>query len=585
MPANGQFPRMYLKVGGADAQVAVMEDVISIEVDSSLTLPDMFSIHLRDPQKRWVDDKTFSLGGGVEILAKNGGEEMKVIVGEITAVEPVFSPHGGPTVMVRGFDKSHRLNRGRKTASFVQMKDGDIVKKIAQNAGLKSKVDPTRQVHEYVLQDNKTDWEFLISRAQRIGYRVLVREDTLHFAEAPQVNGETPTITWDQDLVEFNGRLTTSLQVSEVRVQGWDPDKQQQIVGKASRSRDVPKIGERRQGGQAAEDAFGLTTKEIVVNRPVTTQGEADDLAQSICDEIGQGFIQAECVCYGNPAVQAGATVKLEELGDRFSGTYRVTHALHRYDASSYMTEFTVGGRHATTIGELLSAKSGRGGSHSPTLGVVTNNDDPKGLGRVKVKIPSLKDGEESAWARLVVPGGGKKRGFQWLPEVGDEVLVLFEHEDIHRPLVVGGLWSDKNPSPEPSKSCLGSKGEVNDHRLVSRTGMKLVIGDDSKDQAIAILNPGDDIYVKVSETDSLVEISSKGDVKIRTDGEVSIQSKGKLAIKGSEVEIKSDGKLALQGAQTQIKSNANMDIEAGAMMKTQAGAIFTIKGALVQIN
>ena len=114
---------------------------------------------------------------------------------------------------------------------------------------------------------------------------------------------------------------------------------------------------------------------------------------------------------------------------------------------------------------------------------------------------------------------------------------------------------------------------------------MKLVIGDDDNDKTIAILNPGDDIFVKVSETDSLVEISSTGDVKIRTDGEVAIQATGKLAIKGSEVEIKSDGKLAIQGAQAEIKSNANMDIEAGAMMNTKAGANFTIKGAIVQIN
>jgi phage protein D len=356
-------PRIYLKIDGSDASEEVMDNVISIEVDDSLTLPDMFAIHLKDPNLKWIDADSFSLGKSVEISAKNGRAETKLILGEITGIEPHLNPATGPTLILRGYDKSHRLNRGKKTSSFVQMTDGDIAKKIAQNAGLKSKVDPTRQVHEYVLQENQTDWEFLISRAQRIGYHVLVKDGVLHFVKAPDGGGQAPILEWAVDLSQFNARLSTIHQVSEVVVQGWDPDRQQQIVGRATQARDIPQIGESRQGGEAAKDAFGVEAKEIIVNRPVATQAEADALAQSICDEIGQGFIEAECVCFGNPAVQAGAMVELQGLGDRFSGNYRITHALHRYDASGYTTEFTIGGRHATTIAELLSSRNGSNGS------------------------------------------------------------------------------------------------------------------------------------------------------------------------------------------------------------------------------
>ena len=67
-------------------------------------------------------------------------------------------------------------------------------------------------------------------------------------------------------------------------------------------------------------------------------------------------------------------------------------------------------------------------------MGNVTNNKDPEGWGRVKVKFPTLTEEHESNWARVVALGAAKQRGFDCLPEVNDEVLVGFEHGDIHRP-------------------------------------------------------------------------------------------------------------------------------------------------------
>jgi len=59
---------------------------------------------------------------------------------------------------------------------------------------------------------------------------------------------------------------------------------------------------------------------------------------------------------------------------------------------------------------------------------IVTNNKDPDGLGRVKLKLPWMADAAESDWARVVTPMAGAGRGFYCLPEVDDEVLVAFEH-------------------------------------------------------------------------------------------------------------------------------------------------------------
>lgn len=81
-------------------------------------------------------------------------------------------------------------------------------------------------------------------------------------------------------------------------------------------------------------------------------------------------------------------------------------------------------------------------------IGVVTNNTDPDGLGRVKLKFPWLSDIDESTWTRIVMPMAGKDRGLHFLPEVGDEVLVAFNQGNVHDPYILGALWSKTDRPP-----------------------------------------------------------------------------------------------------------------------------------------
>jgi len=99
-------------------------------------------------------------------------------------------------------------------------------------------------------------------------------------------------------------------------------------------------------------------------------------------------------------------------------------------------------------------------------MAIVTNNKDPDGLGRVKVKLPWLDDGFESDWARVVTAMAGAGRGLYWLPEVNDEVLVAFEHGRLDSLYVLGGLWNGKDKPPENNQD-----GKNNVRALKSRSG------------------------------------------------------------------------------------------------------------------
>ena len=146
------------------------------------------------------------------------------------------------------------------------------------------------------------------------------------------------------------------------------------------------------------------------------------------------------------PEIKAGRTIKLEALGRRFSGTYYITSVTHRYTPSGLISNFNVRGTRTGLLTEnLVPSQEREQRWFGVVIGVVTNTDDPEDVGRVKVKFPWLSEDVESNWCRVLGIGAGNKAGFYVMPEVGDEVVVSFEHGSISFPVVLGGLWNGNN--------------------------------------------------------------------------------------------------------------------------------------------
>src|SRR6185437_9692758 len=173
--------QFYVTVDGMDAAtvLALMGDLLEITVENSMHLPDVATLVLHDTQLKWVDDARLEPGKGVKISAKSEQAEQPLFDGEIIELEPDFGAAANRLV-IRAFDRLHRLARGRYVRSFVNVTDGDLVSKIAQEQGLHADVGPTSQVYPYVLQNNQTNLEFLQARAKALGYLVFVDEKTLH---------------------------------------------------------------------------------------------------------------------------------------------------------------------------------------------------------------------------------------------------------------------------------------------------------------------------------------------------------------------------------------------------------------------
>jgi len=568
MPQQRLLSHIFIRVNGSDLDSSAMDDLTRVVVDSSLHLPDMFELQVHDEQVSWIDQGPFTLGAEVEIGARveDSGQEEKLIVGEITALEPEYGRGTQAMLTVRGYDRSHRLHRGTHTQAFTQVTDSDLANRIAQEAGLRADVDSTSQVYEHVLQDNQTHMAFLCERAERIGYQVYTRERTLYFKQGgSSPSGNTVRLEWGDQLITFRPRLTLSEQVDEVVVKGWDPKNKTEITGSATSSQASPQIGESQSGGQLANSAFGAG-KTVVVNRPVTSQSDADALAQAIYDEINGHFCEAKGECYGVPALKAGSSVDLSSLGRKLSGTYYVTAATHTYSADGdYLTEFTVSGRRPETLQRLLADQPKDGPSHwgGVVSAVVTNSNDPDDQGRVKCKYPWMSNDVETGWARVMGIGAGNERGFYCLPEVNDEVLVAFEHGDVNRPIVIGGIWNGVAKPTVPASEAI-QNGNVHTRAFKTRSGHVLTFVDDSEGK---------------------VELETAGGHKLTMDDQnqvVQVETNGGIVFKlddgNSSVTLQCNGPLS-------IEANQNIDIKAGANMNIEATGQLKIKGAMIDLN
>src|SRR5262245_15239226 len=182
MPAKGFTNQLIVAVEGnpLPADVAVL--LVHGLVDDSRVLPDLFELRFRDNDHVVLDKAAIRIGSKIKLSASsNEDNTVPLLDGEVTALEKEFDNTGTFTV-VRGLDKSHRLTRGRRVASYQQMTVSDVVKKVAQNAGLQvGQIDPTTAVHKQFSQGNLTDWAFLKKLAADVGAGIAVVDGKLEF--------------------------------------------------------------------------------------------------------------------------------------------------------------------------------------------------------------------------------------------------------------------------------------------------------------------------------------------------------------------------------------------------------------------
>lgn len=602
-------PNAEIKVGGSPIGEALKARRSRVEVEDHLILPDTFAVYFHDPRHADPDDRQRGSGS---LLSQNGieiGSEVSISVapapkddqenppveqlieGEVTTIEACYDEVNSYLV-VRGYDKTHRLHRGRKTKAYVQNRDGDLVNEAAGAAGLSAgTVDDPGTQREHLARLNLTDWELLQARAKLTGREALAKEGKLDYrtpteasgAPSPSAPAGTNPIVrkYPTDLLSFNPRVTAP-QYAKVEVRGWDPVKKEAVkpnqVDVTSASASL--------NGQPADLAGVFGTGVYVHPTPFASAQEASDAAAALAEQIGSTFAEADGIARGHPELKAGTAITVEGVSDEFKGKWTITSSRHvlSWEAGAeepYVTHLEMSGRQDRSLMGLTSAvESSKGASSSGTtihgvnIGVVTDANDPDNRGRVKIELPWLSDDFVSDWARVAQPGAGDKRGMVALPEVGDEVLVAFQMGDPRFPYVIGNLYNGKDqPSATEGDPLTRDSGQMALEGYVSRTGHRLVYQD--KDDFVLLRTGPDDGSAKY-----LLKLDKKNKV-------IEVTSDGKITIKGvDDITIKGDANIKVESGQNlDGKAGGNVKIEATGTMDLKAGGNLTIKGAMVKVE
>jgi len=349
MPSNNAssslIPSSKIIINGNPISWETKTDFISVSISEDLDAPSMFNLkvytwNLIAQKMTWVDSDLFEIGNKVEIRIGYDQDLKTVIFGEITGLEPEFPQGSTPILTIRGHDLRHRLLRGHQTKSFLKMKDSDIARQIAQTRGLTAKVTDSKVKLEYVLQHNQTDWEFLKTRGDRIGYEVAIEGKDLYFRPHQNDQSKILDLTYGENLLEFFPRLSSLAQVEQVEVRGWIPKDKKTVISQAGAGKESSKMAGTKTGSQIVQ-TFGKSTNTIV-DRPVSSKAEADQIALGKFQDLGIAYITAEGSCQGIADLRAGKVVKIIGVGKRFSGLYYVNTTEHTYSPEQgYQTLFT----------------------------------------------------------------------------------------------------------------------------------------------------------------------------------------------------------------------------------------------------
>jgi phage protein D len=388
-------PAFDIKIKGIDLPKETRKDVIDVRYSDSIDQIDSFEITVNNWDAEQRDFKYTGSARGTRDGARSTlfdpGQEIEIwmgyftpiaavkeqkdepeplrlmLVGIITSLTPSFPATGQSTLKVRGQNVLRKLitkqetyvyEKARDSAIAKKNRDSDIAEKIGQRGNLKigsltipvktdSEAKGQEQENEHVLQDNQYDILFLLQRAHRNGYDVLLKYESkekepqpfLYFGPSTKEPRVSYILEWGKSLIQFQPTLTTTRQVHEVTVRGWNALKKKPIEITVNRGQLKTRGLRDQQKLQKIEDGF-KERKEIIVDQPFRDEREAKRYAMDRLERLSKDMVTGRGSTVGIPDLRAGSIVELRGLGTTFDGNYFIKTTTHTIGTGGYTTEF-----------------------------------------------------------------------------------------------------------------------------------------------------------------------------------------------------------------------------------------------------
>jgi phage protein D len=281
-------------------------------------------------------------GKDIAIQLGPSDQAMQVFAGRITGMEADYPQQGGGQILVLAEDKLQTLRMTRRTRSFEDVSDEDVIQQIASEHSLTPQLNLNGPTYKVLTQVNQSDLAFIRERARSINAELWVQDSTLYARSRADRNGGTIDLSYGVNLLSFTVLADLAQQCSELGVAGWDVENKDGIEESAEESAISAELNSDSSGSSILQQAFAARKERIVHTVPFTVE-EARAVAQARYRERARRFVTGTGLADGDGHIRVGSTLNLSRLGSLFNGKYYVVRVRHSYDRTyGFRTEFDV---------------------------------------------------------------------------------------------------------------------------------------------------------------------------------------------------------------------------------------------------
>lgn len=550
------------------------------EITLDIQAIEAYGVEIPEASKDWVGKKVIMDFGGT------------IFVGVATMVGLHRSGGTHGNIKVTGYSSTFLLESDHTCASWCNKSLSDIVKELTDKAGVQALVNPeTKSKLEYECQYEETNFRFIQRLARQYQEWLYYDGQNLVFGK-PQA-GSTTKLTYGEELSVLD--VCSQALARPIKGSSYHSVNDQTYNGQSPDTA----AGQNTLGQAAFDSSLALFTAPAVqrAESRITNKGELDAYFQrkQQSDSAASSFITGESDCRiltvgsiidVHTAIHTGIGIHVKNS----IGTYIITEITHVAGmGDSYQNYFTA---LPSSIPTLPCPDVPLPVAHTQQA-VVVSNEDPKKLGRVQVKMNWQTGPMQTSWIRVLTPDAGTSdnvatnRGFVFIPEKGDQVMVAFRYDDPNRPFVLGSLFH--------GKSGTGGGSSNKTKSLTTRSGCTITLDDEKGSVTIAdptgstiILNGDNTITIdakdKITIHSKELEILADEKIRIEADSEVEVLGKTSTFEGKSEAKIKSDTSIKEEAATIDIKASATLKAT-GATVDVDGSAMTNIKGGLLNFN
>ncbi|MCE8597978.1 phage baseplate assembly protein V [Bacteroides ovatus] len=550
------------------------------EITLDIQAIEVYGVEIPEASKDWVGKKVIMDFGGT------------IFVGVATMVGLHRSGGTHGNIKVTGYSSTFLLESDHTCASWCNKSLSDIVKELTDKAGVQALVNPeTKSKLEYECQYEETNFRFIQRLARQYQEWLYYDGQNLVFGK-PQA-GSTTKLTYGEELSVLD--VCSQTLARPIKGSSYHSVNDQTYNGQSPDTA----AGQNTLGQAAFDSSLALFTAPAVQRAEprITNKGELDAYFQrkQQSDGAASSFITGESDCRiltvgsiidVHTAIHTGIGIHVKNS----IGTYIITEITHIAGmGDSYQNYFTA---LPSSIPTLPCPDVPLPVAHTQQA-VVVSNEDPKKLGRVQVKMNWQTGPMQTSWIRVLTPDAGTSdkvatnRGFVFIPEKGDQVMVAFRYDDPNRPFVLGSLFH--------GKSGTGGGSSNKTKSLTTRSGCTITLDDEKGSVTIAdptgstiILNGDNTITIdakdKITIHSKELEILADEKIRIEADSEVEVLGKTSTFEGKSEAKIKSDTSIKEEAATIDIKASATLKAT-GATVDVDGSAMTNIKGGLLNFN